>query len=204
MQCLYPAVLLAALVAVACDQPPTKEIAAAEAAIAAAEKQGAAVYCAERFAAAQTVLAEAQSRIQQRDYHGALSAANEAAEKARSAAKTAETAKKLARSAAELARDEARIVLDELTTLKTEAADARVPEEAFAGVEAELAAEQALIASVDEALAKQDFRGAQALGEEARAKAQALPDKYRQARSDWDAAHPKKPKAKAAKPSRKR
>ena len=58
MHRLSPAVLIAALIVCACDQPPTKEIAAAEAALAAAEQQDAAKYAPERLDAARSTLQE--------------------------------------------------------------------------------------------------------------------------------------------------
>jgi hypothetical protein len=118
MRRLSPIVLIAGLILCACDQPPTKEIAAAEAALTAAEQQGAAQYAPERFDAARTALQEAQRRLQAQEYRAALSAANDAAEKARAAGKSADTAKQLTQSAAESARDEARILLDEVPPLK--------------------------------------------------------------------------------------
>jgi hypothetical protein len=203
MHRLSPVVLVAALVLCACDQPPTKEIAAAEAALASAEKDGAGEYAPERLAAARSALQEAERRVQAQDYRGGLSAANEAAEKARAATKSAEAAKQLVQSAAESARDETRIMLEELPALKDEAAQAHVPAEAFAALDGELAAIEALLVSADQALAKQDFLAARSQSEDARSKAQVLPDKYRQARSDWETAHPKKPKGKA-KPTKKK
>jgi colicin import membrane protein len=198
--------LVLGLVAVGCDQPPAKEVAAAEAALAAAEQEGATQYASDRLAAAREALADAQRRVAAKDYRGGLSAANEAAEKARAAAKTAEAAKRLAQSDAELARDEARIALEEIPTLKSEATGAHVPDEAFAEVETQLSAVQALLTSVDERIAARDFLSAQKAGEEARAQARLLPESYRQARTAWEEAHPKRGKgrAKAANRSTKR
>ncbi len=203
MRRLSPVVLVAALICCACDQPPTKEIAAAEAALVSAEQQGAGEYAPERLAAARAALTEAQRRVQAQDYRGGLSAANEAAEKGRAAAKSAEAAKHLVQSAAESARDETRIMLEELPAVKDEAAQAHIPAEAFTETDAETAAVEALLTSADQAIAKQDFLAARSKSEDARSKAQVLPDKYRQARSDWETAHPKpKPKVKP-KPAKK-
>ena len=196
-------VLAAGLIVCACDQPPTKEIAAAEAALAAAEEQGAAKYAPERLEAARVALQEAQRRVQAKDYRGALSAAGEAGEKARATGKSAEAAKQLAESAAESARDEARILLDEVPPLKDAATEAKVAPEAFTEPDAELAAVQALLASCDQALERKDFLAARTQAEEARGRARVLPERFSQARSDWEAAHPKKPKGRA-KPAKKR
>ena len=65
---------------VACDQPPTKEIAAAEAQIEQARQAGAERFVPDRWRDAQAALATAHSKVQQKDYRGALSAANDAAE----------------------------------------------------------------------------------------------------------------------------
>jgi hypothetical protein len=204
MHRLSPAVLIAALIVCACDQPPTKEIAAAQAALAVAEQQDAAKYAPERLDAARAALEDAQRKLQAQDYRGALSAANEATEKARAASKSADAAKQLTRSAAESARDEARILLDEMPPLKDAATEAKVAAEAFTELDAELAAVQALLVSSDQALAKNDFLSARNLAEDARSRVQVLPDKYRQARSDWETAHPKKPKRSPAKKAKKR
>jgi hypothetical protein len=189
-------------VLVACDQPPTQEIASAEAAVVAAEKADASTYAPERLQTARAALEQARQRVAARDYRGALSAANDASEKARAAAKSAEAAKRLAESAATLARSEAQIALDEIPPLREEAQKARIPDEAFATVEAEVVTAQALILRVDEALQRADFLGAQKEGEAAKATASALPDKFRQARADWEAAHP--PKRVKGRPAKKK
>lgn len=177
---------------VGCDQPPTQEIAAAEAAVAAAEKADALTYAPERLQTAQAALEQARQRAGARDYRAAISAANDAGEKARAAAKSAAAAKRLAESAATLARNEAQIVLDEIPPLREEAEQARIPAEAFTAVDAEVVTAQALILRVDEALQRADFLGAQKEGEAAKAAAAALPDRFRQARADWELAHPPK------------
>jgi hypothetical protein len=184
----------------ACDQPPTKEVAAAQAAVSAAEKTDAPLYASERLAAARQALAQSQQLMTERNYRGAISAANDAVDKARAAVKSAESAKKLAVQAAELARDEARIALDELPGLREEAKKARIPDEAFTAIEAEVAEVQTLLTSVGDLIEKQQLLEAQKAGETARSRAALLPEKLRQAQADWETAHPKRGKAKPKKP----
>ncbi len=75
--------LIAALLSFACDQPPIKEIAAAEAELRKASAAAADVYVAERYAEADAALQDARRRVGEKDYRGALSSAMEAADRAR-------------------------------------------------------------------------------------------------------------------------
>jgi hypothetical protein len=191
--------LLFPLALAGCTEPPAKEIAAAESAIAAAENAGAETYAADRLTAAKKALSDARQRVTERDFRAALSSANEAGEKARAAIRSAESSKQLTRAAAELARDEARIALDEVPPLRQDALKARIPAEAFAALEPDVTEVETLIARVAEALTSGDLSAAQAAGQSARAKAQVLPERFRQARTEWEAAHPRHGRARPAK-----
>ena len=127
---------MAALAAVACDQPPVKEIAAAEQQVERARSIGADRYARERWTQAETALALARQRLQSRDYRGALSAANDAAESARVATEATGPAKSAARNAAEVAIGEVRTMLDRATSERTTALKAGVPKGSLAALDA--------------------------------------------------------------------
>jgi hypothetical protein len=188
---------LPALLLAGCDQPPTRELQAAEAALQKARDAEAATYVPERLAEAESALAAARSKLAAKDYRGALSSANEAHEKARGAASAAGPAKTLARSAAETAMAEAQSVLDDVGTVRQEATDAKVPEEAFA----EHAPREQELREGLEAVARQlaggDILGAQKAALELKSKSIGLNDAFREARTKWDEEHPKgKPRKK--------
>src|SRR4029453_15536553 len=119
----------------ACDQPPAKEIAAAEVQLAQAREAGAERFAPDRFRDAEAALGLARTRVQQKDYRGALSAANDAAEKGRTAVQAVTAARANAKGAAELAQKEIGIFLEEVEQVRQEALTAKVPDEAFAELE---------------------------------------------------------------------
>jgi hypothetical protein len=79
---MRPVVLIAALAAAACDQPPVTEIAAAEQQVERARAVGAERYAPEPWKEAEAA-DPGPPATRGPDYHGALSAANDAAESAR-------------------------------------------------------------------------------------------------------------------------
>lgn len=192
------AVLLPLLALSACDQPPIKEIAAAEAQIDQARTAGAERFVPDRWREAQAALATARSKVQEKDYRAALSAANDAAEKGRLAVQGVATAKAHAVRAAELAQREIGIFMEEIEQARQEALVAKVPEEAFADVEPRLAEVKEGLQRVADTLAKGDVLEAQKAAAELRAQATDLPAAFRDARAQWEEAHP----AKGRKPAR--
>jgi hypothetical protein len=133
---LRAAALALALVAVACEQPPTKEIAAAQQQVERARTIGAEQYAPDRFKQAESALALAQQKLEARDYRAALSAANDAAESARIAINNTGPAKSAARNSAELALGEIRSALDRAVTERAQAVKAGVPKSALAPLDA--------------------------------------------------------------------
>lgn len=174
-----------------CEQPPSKEIAAAEAAVAEAQAAGAEQYSAERFKEADKALQEARSKVQAREYRAALSSATEAAEKARQASQAVEAAKKLAQSAIQVAQVEIEAALDDAGAIREAALKARVPEKVFEGVVPQLTAMRQELSGIAELAAKGDLLAAQKTAGEMRAKASALAEAFREAQATWEAAHPK-------------
>ncbi len=194
-----PSLFALALVGlVACGEPPAKEIAAAETQIEEARKENADRYAADRLKEATTALEAARSKVQQKDYKGALSAANDASDKARAAKIAAATAKTLARGAAETAMTEVGVALEEIEAIRQEAAKAKVPEEAFADLLSKVDEVRQAQERVSDTLAKGDVLEAQKAASELKAQVTALPVQFREAQEKWIADHPAKGRRKKA------
>jgi hypothetical protein len=185
-------VLLPLLALSACDQPPTKEIEAAEAEVDQARQAGAERFAPDRWREAQTALAAARAKVQQKDYRAALSAANDAADKGRLAVQGVATAKAHAVRAAELAQREIGIFIEEIEQARQEAIVAKVPDEAFVDVEPRLAEVKEGLQRVADTLGKGDVLEAQKAAAELRAQATDLPAAFRDARALWEEEHPPK------------
>lgn len=183
--------LMLPFVLVACDQPPTKEIAAAEAQVEQARQAGAERFVPERWRDAQAALASARSKVQQKDYRGALSAANDAADKGRAAVQAVAAAKGNAKGAAELAQREISVFLEEIDQLRQEAITAKVPEVAFAEVQPRVDEIREGVQRVTDTLGRGEVLEAQKAAAELRAQAADLPAAFRDARAAWEEAHPK-------------
>jgi hypothetical protein len=122
--------VVAALSGVSCgDDPPDKEMQAAQAAIDAASAVGADRYSHDEFIAAQQALARAKDAVTQRDYRLALSQALDARTRGQTAEHEATSHKAAARSAADGAISDATIALSaaraSLKTAETNRAPAR-------------------------------------------------------------------------------
>ncbi len=194
------AVLVPILALSACDQPPTKEIAAAETQIEQARQAGAERFVPDRWREAQAAIATARAKVQEKDYRAALSAANDAADKGRLAEQGVATAKAHAVRTAELKQREIGIFMEEIEQARQEALVAKVPEEAFADVEVRIAEVNEGLQRVADTLAKGDVLEAQKAAAELRSQAADLPAAFRDARAQWEEAHP--PKGKKPAPRR--
>jgi hypothetical protein len=191
---------LLAMLPVACEQPPTREIEAAQAQVDAARKEGAEQYAPDRWRDAQASMQAARERVTARDYRGALSSANAAADRARSAIQAIRAARTLARGRTETAQTEVRVLLEDVDTILKEAAAARVPDEAFSEVTPRVQEVQADLQHVTETL-RTDALKAQNEATELKAKASDLPTAFRQAQAKWEAEHRQ---ARHARPKRRR
>jgi len=185
------AVLIAALAVAACDQPPVKETAAAEQQVERARSVGAERYAPERFKEAQAALALARERLEGRDYRGALSAANDAAESARVAIDSTGPAKAAARKAAEVAIGEVRIMLDRATAERALAVRAGVPRATLAALDARAQRAAVQLSGAVRQLALENLDFVEPLLADLRTEVTPLPDLYRDARTQWEATHPK-------------
>jgi hypothetical protein len=186
------AVVLPLLALSACDQPPAKEIAAAEAQIEQARQAGAERFVPDRWREAQAAIATAKAKVQEKDYRAALSAANDAADKGRLAEQGVATAKAHAVRTAELKQREIGIFMEEIEQARQEALVAKVPDEAFVDVEPRISEVKEGLQRVTDTLAKGDVIEAQKAASELRAQAADLPAAFRDARAQWEEAHPPK------------
>jgi hypothetical protein len=183
--------LCALAVLVACEHPPDKEIAAAEAAIAQAKSSEAARYAPDRLKEAEDALSAARQKVQDKDYRGALSSAMEAAERSRAAAQAAGAAKTVARSAAEVAQAEIQAVLDEAAGVREEATGNKVPETAFEDVDALVKQIADGLVSITQTIETGAVLEAQKAALELKTKAAPVPGLFREAADKWQAEHPK-------------
>lgn len=201
---------------VSCDQPPTRELAAAETALTQAREAEADKYAPNRFREAEAALNQAKQRVDAKDYRAALSSANDATDRAKAAAKAAATAKTLAQSGTDLTLAQIQAALDEAlaereaatATGRHEAATAtgrheaasRIPPEVFSDPDRQLEEVKQQMAAVRASLAAGQVLEAQTLAAEAKPRAGALRQAYTDARTRWEAEHP----ARKGKPARKK
>lgn len=179
----------------ACDQPPAREIAAAEAALAQARKDQADAYAPEQWKAAEAALNQARQKVDAKDYRGALSSAMDAGEKAKAASGAVASAKVLVKGAAQMTQAELQAGLDEVAAVREEAAKSKVPEEAFAAVEAKAQEATAGIASLTAQIEKDELLEAQKSAADLKARFATLGADFRAALDAWVAEHPKGRKA---------
>jgi hypothetical protein len=192
-------VLIAALAAAACDQPPVKEITAAEQQVEQARTAGAERYAPERWAQAQAALTLARQRLEGRDYHGALSAANDAAESARGAIESIGPAKAAVRKAADDAVAEVRAALDRATAERTAASKAGVPKGSLAALDTRAQRAAQDLALAVRHLGADELEEVEPLLAELRTEVAPLPELYREARTLWERTH--RPRRGARRPS---
>jgi hypothetical protein len=174
---------LAASLLAACDQPPIKEIEAAEQQVARAAQAGAREYAAERYDQAEAALGVARRKMEERDYRGALSAANDAGDRARAAIALVEPARKAARESAELALAEIRSTLDQAAVERAAAVKAGVPRARLTPLDEQVTKANADLAAVTARLQGQQLAGVREALDALRIEVVPLPDLYRAART---------------------
>ena len=177
------------LLLAACEQPPFKEIAAAEAALAVARKADAQRFATDRYQEAQVAMEAAREKLERKDYRGALSAASDAAVRSREAVQAAEVAKALVRNAAETARVEAQEMLDGLDPIREEARRAKVPPRVLVSLEAERDEAVRGIKALSESIDRGQLAEAQERAVTLRTRIAPLPSRYREALDQWRATH---------------
>jgi hypothetical protein len=184
-------VLAAAVVSAACDQAPVKEIEAAEQQVARAAAAEADRYAPERFQQAQAALAAARQRLDERDYRGALSSANEAADSARQALAAIGPAKAAARASVELTLGEIKGALDRAATERAAAVRAGVPRARLTALDARVAAARQALAGATQRLEAGELEAARTAADALRTDVAPLPDLYRDVRTQ----HSRRPPA---------
>jgi hypothetical protein len=177
------AVFAASLFALACDQPPLKEIEAAEQQVARAAQAGAREYAPDRYREAEAALATARQKMEERDYRSALSAANDAADRARTAMALLEPARREARRSLELALAEIRSALDRAAGERAAAVKAGVTRARLADLDARVEKARAATADAESRLAGEDPLRLKAAVDALRTDVGALPDLYRALRT---------------------
>jgi len=185
------AALACALLLSACDQPPAKEIAAAEAALAQARAAEADAYAPELWKAAELALTQARQKVEAKDYRGALSSAMDAGEKARSAAQAVTSSKLLVKGAAEIAQAEVQAALDEVAAVREQAAKDKVPPEAFAELETLVSEATQALQALGSSLEKEEWLEARKAGADVKARFASLGTDFRAALDKWLEDHPK-------------
>ena len=176
-------VLAACLAAAACDQPPVKEIESAQQQVARAAQEGAREYAAERYQQAEDALALARRKMEERDYRGALSAANDAADRARAAIALVEPARREARESAELALGEIRSALERAATERAAAVKAGVPRARLSELDERVEKARAEAAAAQSQLAGEDALRLKSSVDVLRTEVAPLPDLYRALRT---------------------
>ena len=197
------AVLASIVLISACEHPPTKEIAAAEQQVEKARAAGADRHVPDRWRQAETALAAARQRLQERDYQGALSSANDAAESARLALEGIGAAKEAARQKSTVAIGEVRGALERAASERAAAVKAGVPRRALAPLDATAEEARARLAAVQQQLDLGNFELVAEVTEDLRTQVTPLPDLYRNLRTEAESKRPR-PRARgtARRPSR--
>jgi hypothetical protein len=125
-------IVMAAVAANACGDPPEKEMQQAQGAIDAARAAGADDYANAELTAAQSALKRANDAVEQRDYRLALNNALDARERAQNAAKLAADGKAVARTEAEHALGVTTSALNDAHVRLRAAERSRVPSRVLA------------------------------------------------------------------------
>lgn len=184
--------LAAVLAGAGCDQPPVKEIAAAEQQVERARAAGAERYAPERWKQAETALVLARQRLEGRDYRSALSAASDAAENARLAMEATGPAKEAATRAIQVAIGEVRTALDRADQERRAALKAGVAARALAALDKRSAEARQQLEAAGRALEAGELEYADQMMAELRTQVTPLPDLYRGARTQLAAKQPRR------------
>jgi hypothetical protein len=153
--------LVAALLASACAEPPTKEIGQAQGAIDTARAAGADRYAADEFAAATQALQQSNDAVGERDYRLALNRAIESREHAQNAARQAAESRAKLRGDVERAMAEVAGLLAQANSRMAAAENARLPRRSLRDAQQALAQVNADVQKAGAAMQADDYMGAQ-------------------------------------------
>jgi ribosomal protein S20 len=155
------ALLVAALFAVACANPPNKEMDQAQGAIDAARAAGAEQYATTEYSAATTALKNANNAVTAGDYRLALNYALESREHAQNAARETADTKARVRAETEHSMAEIAALLAKANTRRTAAQRARVPRRVLEEFTTELESVNGAVQKAGEAMTAGDYLAAQ-------------------------------------------
>jgi hypothetical protein len=159
------AVTMAALLAIACSEPPHKEMHQAQGAIEAARAAGAEIYAPEEFREAEQMLQESEESVAQRDYRLALRYALDARERAYEAARATANGKAEARAEAERALAAADAVVAAAAQRLTAAQAVRARAADIAPLRRAVAEENESLQKARAAMEEENFLGVPAIVE---------------------------------------
>jgi Domain of unknown function (DUF4398) len=142
---------------IACAEPPEKEIAEAQNAIAAARAAGAEHYAPSEWKAASETLARAQAAVDQRDYRLALNYALDSRELAQNAARAAASQKAVVRAEAEKLLNETALALVQANSRLKQAENSRTAKGLLAGPRARIHNAEGAVQKARTALDQGDY-----------------------------------------------
>jgi Domain of unknown function (DUF4398) len=154
---LLPAAVLLTVLAIACAEPPRKEMDQAQGAIDAARAAGADDYARTELQAAVDALAKAEEAAAQRDYRLALNYALDSRERAQNAAKTAVDARAKARGDAERAVAEVDALLKRARTRLRDPEVSALPSRVARDPMTEIEAAERALQEARSALQREDY-----------------------------------------------
>jgi len=154
---------IAAISAVACGEPPEKEMQQAQGALDAARAAGADDYAHTEFTAAQDALKRAREAVDQRDYQAALNHALDSRERAQNAAKEAADGKATARGDAERAISDATAALTAVRVKLKTAESGRISPKTLAKPRQTIADGEQALQKARAAFGRGDYLGASRL-----------------------------------------
>jgi len=153
--------LLVALFAVACTEPPNKEIGQAQGAVDAARAAGADRYATEEYTAATQALKQAGDAVTQRDYRLALNHAIESREHAQNAARQAAETRARLRGDVERSMAQVAALVAQANSRMAAAEQSRVPRRSLREAQQALARINADVQKAGAAMQAEDYTTAQ-------------------------------------------
>lgn len=159
--------------------------------VARAKAAGAEAYAPERWRQAEAANRLAHQRLQDRDYQGALSAANDAAESARLALETIGPAKQKARSDAALGLAEVKATLDRAATERAGAVKAGMARRTLEPLDARVHDAELGMTAISQQVEAGDYAMVADRVAALRTEVAPLPDLYRAARPPQDTKRPR-------------
>jgi hypothetical protein len=151
------AVLLLALLAVACAEPPNKEMGQAQGAIDSARAAGADQYATDEYAAATKALQQANDAVAQHDYRSALNLSIESREHAQNAARQAAETRRRVRGEAEGSMADVAALVAEANARVNAAERGRVARRTVRQAQQELARVNSDVQEAGEAMKNEDY-----------------------------------------------